>query len=86
MEEVKRETDEWLCSLEYPSLKKRFVGSNAARLRALGVVSGAEEAAWLVDYWCGKDIKGLIKMPLSRHWIMHIEAALRILDRLEHGR
>ena len=25
-----------------------------------------------------KDISGLIKMPLSRHWIMHIEAANRI--------
>ena len=29
-----------------------------------------------------KDIKGLIQMPFSRHWIMHIEAMQRIKNRL----
>lgn len=41
-----------------------------------------ENAFWLVDYWCGKDIKGLIQMPFSRHWIMHIEASNRIRNRI----
>ncbi|MDD6401173.1 MAG: phage head-tail adapter protein, partial [Lachnospiraceae bacterium] len=39
-------------------------------------------AVWLIDYWCSKDISGLIKMPLSRHWIMHIEAANRIKEKI----
>ena len=39
-------------------------------------------AAWLVDYWCGKDFRRLVQMPFSRHWIMHIEAALRIAGKL----
>lgn len=39
-------------------------------------------AYWLIDYWCGKDIRGLIQMPLSRHWIMHLEACLRIRSKL----
>lgn len=39
-------------------------------------------AAWLIDYWCGKDLRGLVQMPFSRHWIMHIEAALRIAGKL----
>lgn len=37
---------------------------------------------WLIDYWCGKDIRGLIQMPFSRHWIMHIEASLRIKNEI----
>ena len=37
---------------------------------------------WLIDYWCGKDIRGLIQMPFSRHWIMHIEASLRIKNKM----
>lgn len=37
---------------------------------------------WLIDYWCGKDIRGLIQMPFSRHWIMHIEASLRIKNKI----
>lgn len=41
-----------------------------------------ESAVWLIDYWCSKDISGLIKMPLSRHWIMHIEAANRIKEKI----
>ena len=37
---------------------------------------------WLIDYWRGKDIRGLIQMPFSRHWIMHIEASLRIKNKI----
>lgn len=52
-------------------------------LRSLGVVSTDENAVWLIDYWCKKDVKGLIQMPFSRHWIMHIEACQRILNKLK---
>lgn len=52
-------------------------------LEALKVVSTDENAYWLIDYWCGKDVRGLIQMPFSRHWIMHIEACLRIRDRIK---
>lgn len=82
IEEVKRTTDDWVRTLEYPMLKRTFGEADKGRLRALSVVSTDEEAAWLIDYWCGKDVKGLLQMPLSRHWIMHIEAALRILKKL----
>ncbi|MBO6158273.1 MAG: hypothetical protein J6P72_03290 [Firmicutes bacterium] len=37
---------------------------------------------WHIDYWCNKDIRGLIQMPFSRHWIMHIEACLRIKKKI----
>lgn len=39
-------------------------------------------AVWLIDYWCNKDIRGLIQMPFSRHWIMHTEACLRIKNKI----
>ncbi|HCD4412319.1 TPA: phage head-tail adapter protein, partial [Enterococcus faecium] len=35
-----------------------------------------------IDYWCNKDICGLIQMPFSRHWIMHTEACLRIKNKI----
>lgn len=79
---VKDSTDEWLQTLDYESMKKSFDEEDKERLRKLDVVSNDEEAIWLIDYWCSKDIKGLIKMPLSRHWIMHIEAALRIIKKV----
>lgn len=83
IEAVMEKTNDWLLTIDYSSLKKGFDESDKERLRNLAVVSNDEDAIWLIDYWCDKDIKGLIKMPLSRHWIMHVEAALRIKNKLE---
>ena len=79
---VKASTDEWLKSIHYEDIKKKFGDDDKKRIFELGVVSDDESAVWLIDYWCNKDISGLIKMPLSRHWIMHIEAANRIKEKL----
>ena len=79
---VKANTDEWLKSLQYEDIKKKFGEDDKKRISELGVVSNDDEAIWLIDYWCNKDISGLIKMPLSRHWIMHIEAANRIKEKI----
>lgn len=79
---VRENTDGWLLSLRCEDLKRRFSDGDKERIRALGVVSPEESAAWLIDYWGGKDAAGLIKMPLSRHWIMHIEASERIIAKL----
>lgn len=68
--------------LEYADLKRRFGDEMKEKLRATGCVSEDEAACWLIDYWCGRDVLGLIKMPFSRHWIMHIEAMRRIKNRL----
>lgn len=79
IEAVKQSTDDWLMTLDASVLTKKFTEADRARLERLGTVSASESAAWLLDYWCSKDVRGLMKMPLSRHWIMHTEASLRIL-------
>ncbi len=61
-------------SKEVDADKERLVDSKC--------VSTDENAVWLIDYWCSKDVRGLLKMPFSRHWIMHIEAMLRIKNQL----
>ncbi len=81
-QEVMRSTDRILTSLDYSDLKRRFGADMIEKLRRTGCVSEAESAAWLIGYWCGKDVQGLIRMPFSRHWIMHIEAMRRIKNRL----
>ena len=77
-----RSTERMLTSLEYPDLKRKFGEDMIEKLKCTGCVSNAENAAWLIEYWCGKDVQGLIRMPFSRHWIMHIEAMQRIKNRL----
>lgn len=82
-EAVRQKTDAWLLTVSYDDLNTRFSDGDKNRIRNCNVVSTAEEAEWLIDYWCNKDVKGLLKMPLSRHWIMHIEAAGRIMSKLK---
>ena len=82
-EAVRQKTDAWLLTISYDNLNTRFSDGDKNRIRNCNVVSTAEEAEWLIDYWCNKDVKGLLEMPLSRHWIMHIEAAGRIMSKLK---
>ena len=80
--EVKDSTEKIINSLFYDELKKKIAEERKKQLQLLNVVSMDENASWLIDYWCGKDIRGLIQMPFSRHWIMHIEASLRIKNKV----
>ena len=75
-------TNELLRKLQYKDLKRKFTDDDRERIIETGSVSKDEDAFWLIDYWCGKDVKGLIQMPFSRHWIMHIEAMCRIKNKL----
>ena len=79
---VMKSTHQILRQLRYADLKRRFGEEMIIKLLSTNCVSGNENAVWLISYWCGKDIRGLIKMPFSRHWIMHIEAMRRIKNRL----
>ncbi|MBE6865069.1 MAG: phage head-tail adapter protein [Ruminococcus flavefaciens] len=80
--EVKESTEAILRGLPYEMLKQKVPAERREILQSMNVVSSSENAVWLIDYWCGKDVRGLIQMPFSRHWIMHIEASLRIRNKI----
>jgi len=79
---VMESTNEMLGQLQFSDLKKSFSSADKERVAASNSVSPDESAVWLIDFWCGKNIKGLIQMPFSRHWIMHVEAMRRIKNKL----
>lgn len=80
--DVDNSTTELLHELTYDQMKIRMTDKDKENLHSLKTVSEDEKAVWLIDYWCSKNIQGLIKMPFSRHWIMHIEASLRIKNKV----
>ena len=80
--EVKESTEKLIKNLSYTDMRNKISEDRKKTLKCLNVVSTDESAIWLIDYWCGKDIRGLILMPFSRHWIMHIEASLRIKNKI----
>ena len=79
--DVDESTTRILKTLTYSDMKLKISDDRRKQLEALNVVSTDENAYWLIDYWCGKDLRGLMQMPFSRHWIMHIEACLKIRDK-----
>ena len=81
---VKNSTHEILKNITFADLKRKMTDIDKKRLKSLCVVSEDEKAYWLIDYWCGKNVRGFIQMPFSRHWIMHSEASLRIKDKIQH--
>ena len=79
---VTESSNEIIKGLEYKDLKRKFGDADKEKLRQTACVSTEDSASWLIDYWCGKDVRGLLKMPFSRHWIMHIEAMQKIKNKL----
>ena len=79
---VKASTEKLLKTLSFADLKIQVSPKAKQKVIDCRCVSDDENAVWLIDYWCSKNIKGLIQMPFSRHLIMHIEASIRIADRL----
>ncbi len=67
----------------YDELKMKIPEERKEYLESLNVVNSDKKAIWLIDYWCSKDIRGLIQMSFSRHWIMHTEACLRIKNKIQ---
>lgn len=82
MKEVKDSSDQLLLDLSYTDLKRKMTEEKKAYVSSLHVVSAEENAHWLIDYWCKKDVRGLLQMPFSRHWIMHVEAIGRIKNKI----
>lgn len=79
---MKNSTEKIISGLVFDDMKKKISEERKEKLKSLNVVSDDKNASWLIDYWCGKDLRGLIQMPFSRHWIMHIEASLRIKNKI----
>lgn len=79
---VMESTDKLLDELTFADLKRKVSDTAKKALTDSHCVSDDEEAVWLIDYWCNKNVLGLIKMPFSRHLIMHVEAAQRIKNKL----
>jgi hypothetical protein len=79
--EVGRKTREVVSSLRQGDFKMKVAAERIQALREQGAVK--EEASWLLDYWGGKTIAGLILMPATRHLFMHLNKSIRIKEKLQ---
>lgn len=80
--EVKSVSQNIIRNLTFKHSKVKVSEQQKQKLLMQNVVSTNSSAFWLVDYWCKKSMRGLLQMPFSRHWIMHIEACERICKKI----
>ncbi len=74
-------TNEYVASLSFDDVTSS-VAANRSLLLESGCVSSHSDDAWLIDYWCGKTIGGLILMPFTRHLMDHLYNCVEILKTL----
>ena len=79
---VKEKSEKMILELSFENLKTKIPEERKINLQKINVVSLDESSNWLIDYWCKKDVRGLLQMPFSRHWIMHVEACLKMMGKL----
>ena len=78
--DVFEQSNQWISCISFDDLKTTYSNLDQQRISSTNTVD--ESQRWLIEYWCSKDVKGLLAVPFSRHWIMHLEASLRIKNKL----
>jgi hypothetical protein len=73
---VGRRTREIIQQIQPGSLKQKVAPARIQQVWAEGAV--VEAARWLTDYWGSRTIAGLLKMPATRHNMVHLNEAMRI--------
>lgn len=73
---VGRRTREIAGQLPAGSLKQKMEPARMQRITEEGAV--VEEARWLIEYWGGRTVAGLLSMPATRHNFVHLNEATRV--------
>ena len=73
--EVWESTEKMLERLSYDELKRKIPKERKGYLESLNVVNDNEKAIWLIDYWCNKDICGLIQFRYKNNTIDMLKKA-----------
>lgn len=76
---VGRRTREVISALRAGDVKRKVSPAGLARIQVEGGV--AEGAGWLLEFWGGKTLAGIILMPITRHQAVHLNDALGIKAR-----
>ena len=78
---VGRRTREIIKSLQPGQFNQKVKAVRLRKLMEQGAVK--EKAKWLIDYWGGKTIAGLVLMPATRHNFVHLNRSLRIKNKYQ---
>lgn len=75
---VGRKTREIITSLQPADLKGKIKADRLQRILDEGAVLNVEGANWLIDFWGRKNVAGILLMPVTRHQMVHLNAAMHL--------
>lgn len=69
-------TNKSISGLSFDDLGRKVNKVQLKQLLDDGSVSTHENASWLIDFWGGKTVAGLLMMPMCRHHVVHINESM----------
>jgi hypothetical protein len=77
---VARRTDEVVKKLQPADFKQKADPARLSKIEAEGAVDPA--AHWLIEYWSGRTVAGLLLMPPTRHNFVHLNEIAKLRTKL----
>lgn len=75
--EVGKRTQDCMKFLTSGKLQEKVKSESLSNIQKTASITNND--VWLLDYWGKKNISGIILMPLTRHLLVHLNSAMRIL-------
>lgn len=76
---VGQNTQNLVKALDIEKIKAKIYMDNLPLIIQQNAVDNVESANWLIDYWAKRNVAGIILMPVTRHNLVHINEAKRII-------
>lgn len=75
--EVQKKTQQVFKQLTAEKLMGKVLQISLQEIFKIGSI--AKDDSWLLEYWGKKRISGIIQMPLTRHLLVHLNSAMRMI-------
>ena len=79
---VARRSREILDALTPQDLARGFHPEQKERLTAEGCLTTHPDSIWLADFWCKKDVAGILLLPPTRHQAGHLNDCIKLKKKI----
>ncbi len=75
-------TREIVTALAASDMKRKVNAEDCRKIYDAGGVTDNPDSVWLLDFWGGKDVAGLLLMPATRHSILHLNNCCKVKENM----
>ncbi len=83
---VGKQTRKIILQLDAAEMKRKVTRNDLDKIRVEGGVTDHANSAWLLDFWGGKDVAGLLLMPPTRHVMLHLNECSKWKQHIRDGK